>query len=122
MSSPQRTVALDRTTRGGPRMQGRPGTWADVKVGRHIRSKDGVVYKVAANGNGHWGLVDRDGNEKIIPEPSANAPVTIMYLTQDELEEMIAEQLGGHVHAVKRPEDTVWISRPFDDLQLDEMI
>lgn len=102
----------------------RMSTWARVNTGTHIRSKDGVAWKVMVQNDRAYGLVDRDGNEKLLLKEHVpdDAPVEIYFLTQDELEAQIREQLGGTVQNIKRAEDSIFISREFATLHTAEKI
>lgn len=103
-------------------MEARPGTWGQVRTDMHIQDKNGKPWKVVAGNDTHVGLVDRDGEELILPRPVATAPVGIYYLTQAELEDQIREQLGGTVQAIKRHDDSIFICRRFDAMMTQEMI
>ncbi len=102
-------------------MQARRKTWGDVRQDGIIRSKEGVVFKVVRINMTHVGLRTRDGESKIIKRPAATAPVDIMHLTQLEAEEMLRDQLGAELYAIKYDGEGVWKVTPFDNRKIQEM-
>lgn len=104
-------------------MYGLEQRWDRVRVGTYIRQHGtGVVWRVDAENATHVGMRNRQGEELILPRPPAAAPVTIMFLDEDELMTMLAEQLGGVVEAEKYDGQQIWTCRPFDDLKPRDMI
>lgn len=70
--------------------------WGNVRQGTIIRNaKTGHLWKVAKMNKTHVGLRDRDNEEQIIDRPSNMAPVTIMVLTDGEMQDILKEQLGA---------------------------
>lgn len=102
-------------------MQASSATWADVKVGSHIKDRNGEAWKVVKSKSGFWGIQNRSGVQKIIPAPAADRAVQIMYLTQAELESMLIETLGAETHSWKLAGQTIYTTKPFEPLRIEEM-
>lgn len=92
--------------------------WGRVRVGSYIQEhRTGTVWRVDRDNGVHVGMRNRAGEEKILKRPRHDVPVTLMFLDEDELMAMLAEQLGGVVEAVKHEGEQIFHCRPFNDLQ-----
>lgn len=99
-------------------------TWSRVQVGDFIRAKDGKTWKVKhRRDDGYWGLVSRDGDELILTDQQVppTAPVAVYYLSQDELEKMLVDELGAETVAVQYDGEGVYYCPPWEGKRIEEM-
>ncbi len=106
-------------------MHPQPSTWRQVHRGSYIQDPTEAVWKVEhdihRDGVRWLGLVNRAGEKRRIPAGADDATVQIMYLTPDELQAMLVEQLGAE-HVAELPDgEDIWQCQPFADMPIPQM-
>jgi hypothetical protein len=85
-------------------MEPNAGFWHEVGRTAYLLDPDGeTIWRVEAERPGEVLLVQRDGTRRVVRRPDPFTPVTFMRRTQEECEQMIAEQLGATLAARRDP-------------------
>ncbi len=85
-------------------MEPHAGFWHEVGPTAYILDPDGeTIWRVRAERPGEVLLEQRDGTRRVVRRPDAFTPVTFMRRTQEECEQMLAEQLGATLEARREP-------------------
>lgn len=87
------------------------GTWADLHVGAYIRDKDGKAWKIVAESEGRYGIVDRDNTRKILNPQRRDHPVTLLVPTEAEALENLKALKARAV--ARRSSGQGWSCPPF---------
>jgi hypothetical protein len=73
------------------------GTWGQVVVGMYVGDRTGKAWRVDRELAGWLALRSRDGEERRMPRPAPDAPVTILSPTIGEAVNTVEHVLGGTV-------------------------
>lgn len=106
-------------------MHAQPSTWKQVRQGSYIQDPTGAAWKVEhdihRDGVRWLGVVNRDGEKRRIPAGADDAVVQVMYLTPDELQAMLVQQLGAEFIAELPDGEDIWQCQPFADMPIPQM-
>lgn len=95
----------------------REGKWGELFKGAYIRDKAGKTWKVFAEREGWWGIVDREGTKAKLSPRNSNSPVTFLEPTEEEAMKAVRERLDGTPIAYKEEESAggtgMWHVFPF---------
>lgn len=91
-------------------MNGRLGTWSEVKRGAYVQDKQGTTWRVEDQ-RGAQLLLVRPDDKRVMQRPPGDTPVTLMEPNDEEALAVVQNLLGAEVVAEKEP-GKPWVCPP----------